>query len=223
VPLYFFIPPVYSLQVHDFSHVVGGMAYLVSCGVVMALGEANRRSMASLDLTNQELQQAVAEREKTEAALRMAHDELEQKIRERTAELESSTLQVRRLSASLLVLQDQERRRIAREHDSIGQSLVALSLNLTSLEPEAEQNHKIAVAVTQSTALILQISQEIRTISYLLHPPLLDEAGLEVALRWYVEGFSERSKIRVELDMPGDFGRLPPELEVAVLSNLAEP
>jgi signal transduction histidine kinase len=66
------------------------------------------------------------------------------------------------------------------------------------------------------------MNKEVRTVSYLLHPPLLDEAGLACALRWYVEGFSERSKIQVDLDIPEDFGRLPQELETAIFRTAQE-
>jgi two-component system, NarL family, sensor kinase len=70
--------------------------------------------------------------------------------------------------------------------------------------------------------LVEQVSLEIRTISHLLHPPLLDIAGLVSALRWYVDGFSERSKIKVDLDVPSDFGRLPDEVEIAIFRIVQE-
>ena len=74
----------------------------------------------------------------------------------------------------------------------------------------------------ESQKLSDDLSKEIRTLSYLLHPPLLDEAGLESALRWYVEGFSERSKIKVELELSSDLGRLPKELELVVFRVVQE-
>ena len=71
-------------------------------------------------------------------------------------------------------------------------------------------------------SLVDQVSREIRTISHLLHPPLLDVAGLASALRWYVDGFSERSHIKVDLEIPDDFGRLPDELEIAIFRIVQE-
>ena len=102
----------------------------------------------------------------------------------------------------LLRAQDEERRRIARDlHDSSGQILVAVQLNLTPIEEEARKmNADFAKGIQQSLDLVEQLSKELRTVSYLLHPPLLDEAGLPSALRWYVEGFAERSKINVQLE-----------------------
>jgi PAS domain S-box-containing protein len=131
---------------------------------------------------------------------------------------------LRELSARLLQLQDEERRRIARElHDSAGQFLVALNMNLTplqqnghGLDPEARK------AIDESLEIVKQLTNEVRTMSHLLHPPLLDEAGLSSAVRWYLEGFSERSKIRVELQIPEEVGRLPRDLETAVFRVVQE-
>jgi two-component system, NarL family, sensor kinase len=81
---------------------------------------------------------------------------------------------------------------------------------------------KTASAVTDSAALVADMTADIRTISYLLHPPLLDESGLSSALRWYIEGFAERSKIKVELKVPDDFGRLPSDLETAIFRVVQE-
>jgi signal transduction histidine kinase len=88
------------------------------------------------------------------------------------------------------------------------------------------QSHKLdsfaARAVAENAQLVEQVSREIRTISYLLHPPLLDIAGFASALRWYVDGFSERSHIKVELEIPTEFGRLPDELEIAIFRIVQE-
>lgn len=131
---------------------------------------------------------------------------------------------LRELSARLLQLQDEERRRIARElHDSAGQFLAALNMNLTplqqnghGLDPEARK------AIDESLEIVKQLTNEVRTMSHLLHPPLLDEAGLSSAVRWYLEGFSERSKIRVELQIPEEVGRLTRDLETAVFRVIQE-
>jgi PAS domain S-box-containing protein len=132
--------------------------------------------------------------------------------------------ELRNLSGRMLNLRDTERRRLARElHDSAGQLLVAATVNLSlfeehlgNVEPEA------ARFLSESNKLIAQALSEIRTISHLLHPPLLDEVGLTSALRWYVDGFSERSKIKVELRLPENLGRLRRELELAVFRIVQE-
>lgn len=131
---------------------------------------------------------------------------------------------LRELSARLLQLQDEERRRIARElHDSTGQMLAALNMNLI---PVAENAHgldpEVRKAIDESLQIVKELSNEVRTMSHLLHPPLLDEAGLLSTLRWYLEGFSERSKIRVQLQMPDEIGRLPRDLETAVFRIVQE-
>ncbi len=131
---------------------------------------------------------------------------------------------LRDLSARLMQIQDEERRRFARElHDSAGQLLAALSMNLTSLEAEENKaNPKTANLLKESLDLVSELSRDVRTISYLLHPPLLDELGLSSALRGYVDGFAERSKIKVDLEISRDFGRLPRELETAIFRVVQE-
>ncbi len=120
-------------------------------------------------------------------------------------------------------LQDDERRRIARElHDSVGQMLVALGMNLSTVKADLERLSKAISAVTDSASLVDDLNTEIRTISHLLHPPLLDEAGLASALRWYSDGFAQRSKIKVDLDLPGQFGRLSSELETTIFRVVQE-
>ncbi len=131
---------------------------------------------------------------------------------------------LRQLSGRLLHLQDQERRGIARElHDSTGQSLAALAMNLSRLQEMAfkfdSETQKI---VSDSLALAEQCSREVRTLSYLLHPPLLDELGLAAALRWYVDGFRGRSGIRVDLDLPPELGRLTPDIETTLFRIVQE-
>ncbi|MFZ0735249.1 MAG: PAS domain S-box protein [Candidatus Sulfotelmatobacter sp.] len=130
----------------------------------------------------------------------------------------------RELTGKLLHAQDEERRRIARElHDSAGQLIAALQMNLIPMETDAERlDPRFASVIRQSLDFIRQLSEELRTVSYLLHPPLLDEAGLPSALRWYVEGFSERSKIDVQLDLAPDLGRLSPDMEVTIFRIVQE-
>jgi PAS domain S-box-containing protein len=153
-----------------------------------------------------------------------ARDQLERRVDERTAELKSANESLRDLSVRLLKVQDEERRRLARElHDSVGQILAALSMNIAVVQ---EQAHKLdsggARAVSENAELLQQVSKEIRTMSHLLHPPLLEIAGIASALRWYVDGFAERSAIKVDLDLPDDFDRLSNELELAVFRIVQE-
>jgi PAS domain S-box-containing protein len=131
---------------------------------------------------------------------------------------------LRLLSGRLLQAQDEERRRIARElHDSAGQLLAALSMNLGPLESINGQMPAGAVKViSESLGLVNELSQELRTISHLLHPPLLDEIGLSSALRVYLEGFTERSKINVDFEFPDDFGRLSQDMETTIFRMVQE-
>lgn len=129
----------------------------------------------------------------------------------------------RDLSARLLRLQDDERRRVALDlHDSTAQYLAALTMSLDLVEKGAAaldaQSHG---ALERSRSLAAQCFEEVRTLAYELHPPLIDEAGLHSALRWYVAGFAERSGIRVDLRCD-DFGRLPGPIEVALFRVVQE-
>jgi PAS domain S-box-containing protein len=134
--------------------------------------------------------------------------------------LEEST---RKLGAHLLKSQDEERRRIARElHDSAGQTLVALSMNLDQLAMAGSLDEQQRGLLQDSTRLIEEIIKEVRTVSYLLHPPLLDEVGLGSALDWYVEGFEKRSGITTNLELPPDFGRLSQDAEIALFRIVQE-
>ncbi len=179
----------------------------------------------------------ITERKRTEQALRESEerlrtlaDGLETQVRVRTQELEQRNTEVlqqseqlRELSNRLLQTQDDERRRIARElHDSAGQIVTALGLNLASITHHLGQDPLIGKAVEESRELIQQLSKEIRTMSYLLHPPLLDENGLPEAIRWYMQGLTERSGLSIELSISENFGRLPGEFELAVFRIVQE-
>jgi signal transduction histidine kinase len=132
---------------------------------------------------------------------------------------EQAEASLRTLSVRLLELQDQERRKFSRElHDSLGQYLVGAKMNLAMLGKSVPDNPLIA----ECTKLLDQAMTETRTISHLLHPPLLDETGFASAARWYVEGFAKRSGIPTGLDMPEDLGRLPSSLELALFRVLQE-
>jgi signal transduction histidine kinase len=196
------ITSVHSFEVPTHAELVLILAFVFSSGLVIVMAESRR------------LQNEV---------LRKAQGELEARVQERTADLDSANDNLRELSARLLQLQDDERRRIARElHDSVGQMLAALNMNLSTVRADVERLAKTANALTDSENLVQQMSTEVRTISHLLHPPLLDEAGLASALRWYVDGFVLRSKIKVALDLPDDFGRLPRESETAIFRVVQE-
>src|ERR1700730_16408475 len=128
------------------------------------------------------------------------------------------------LSARLLQVQDEERRRIARElHDGVGQLLAAMSMNSSRVVNEKSNlTPDAARCAEENSNLIHQASAEIRTVSYLLHPPLLDELGLPSALRWYIEGFAERSKIAASAELPADLGRLPRDHELCLFRIVQE-
>jgi signal transduction histidine kinase len=126
---------------------------------------------------------------------------------------------LRTLTARLLQIQDEERRRFSRElHDSIGQYVAGVKMNLALLGKSVPANE----ALTEANELIDKAGAETRTISYLLHPPMLDEAGLTSAVKWYVDGFARRSGVKIEMDFPGDLGRLPTPIEIALFRVIQE-
>jgi PAS domain S-box-containing protein len=146
-----------------------------------------------------------------------------QELQRRNAEILKQTLQLRDLSQHLLQAQDEERRHIARElHDSAGQSLAALGIALSRLTKEAQSNPTVVQYVEDARQLVEHLTQEIRTTSYLLHPPLLDESGLSAALSWYVEGLSQRSSLEIYLKISEDIERLPREMEIAIFRLVQE-
>jgi signal transduction histidine kinase len=199
---FWFITPVHSFSIPDMPQLTGIFVFLLVASVIAIVGEMHRR--------------------RTEVLWKLQRD-LEVRVQERTAELETVNRSLGDLTGRLLHFQDEERRRIARElHDSVGQSLAALAMNLSSLGGDIERIAKAAGTVSDSVSLVDDVTKDIRTISYLLHPPLLDEAGLVSALRWYARGFSERSKIQVDLDLADDFERLPQDLEMAIFRLVQE-
>ena len=147
-----------------------------------------------------------------------------QELRRRNAEILQQSDQLRELSGRLMSIQDEERRRIARDlHDSAGQNLAALAMTVARIENEAKSDPtRLSETVKDARDLIEGLSQEIRTTSYLLHPPMLDEFGLSSALGCYLEGLQQRSGLSIELNIPSDFGRLAPEVELAIFRLVQE-
>jgi signal transduction histidine kinase len=199
---FWLLTPPYSFPAFSRAQVVDILVFLLFSAVVIVMGETRLRR---------------------EQALRTAQSELENAVRSRTEELDKTNQSLRELSARLLQLQDDERRRIARElHDSVGQTLAALGMNLAAVGSDIERLTETANRVNDSAALVQELSQEVRTISHLLHPPLLDEAGLASALRWYIDGFVQRSRIEVDLEFSTDLGRLARDSETAIFRTVQE-
>ena len=152
---------------------------------------------------------------------------LEQSIRDNAIELEKMvdrrTDELRRLSVRLMSAQDQERRRIARDlHDGLGQELAVAKMVLDK-NCFCTKHRNPQEACAQASSIIDRAIQQVRTMSHLLHPPLLDEVGLLSALTWYAEGLTKRSGIETLLDVqPPDFPRLAPEVETAVFRIVQE-
>jgi PAS domain S-box-containing protein len=147
-----------------------------------------------------------------------------QELQRRNAEILGQSELLRDLSGRLLITQDEERRRIARElHDSAGQVLAALSMDLSRLEDDVQRNpDRLTKGIKDAQDRLQLLSQEIRTTSYLLHPPLLDEVGLSSALQWYIEGLAERSGLDIRLSVADDLERLSPEMELTIFRLVQE-
>ncbi len=171
-----------------------------------------------------EINTDITGRVKAEEELRRVVQDLERTVVSRTRDLEKRNDQLKELSGRLLRAQDDERRRVARElHDGIGQLLSAMNMNTTQLAAEGDKLSPAATRVIEeNAALIEQATNDIRTMSHLLHPPLLDEIGLESALKWYVEGFGRRSKITIGLRLDGDMARLPRDAELCFFRIVQE-
>jgi signal transduction histidine kinase len=197
-----FVQPMHSLSVPDSPQLASFLAFLLASAAILIIGEMSRRNIA---------------------ALRGAQEDLETRVALRTKELDKANQSLHDLTGRLLHFQDEERRRIARElHDSVGQTLAALAMNLSRVGADIQRLAKTAAAVEDSEALVKGMTKDIRTISYLLHPPLLDEAGLASALQCYIDGLKGRSEIRIELEVPDDFERLPRDLETAIFRVVQE-
>jgi len=137
--------------------------------------------------------------------------------------LSESERSLRKLSTHLLRSQDEERRRIGRDlHDSLGQGLVALKMSLDSLAETAPPETDTSSRLAECRRVAENAIQELRTISYLMYPPMLDELGLKAASAWYIDGFSQRSQIATTLDVSQDFARFSSDVEVTMFRVLQE-
>ena len=159
-----------------------------------------------------------------ETQLRISQAELERRVQERTQELFNASQELRELSARILQAQDEERRRIARElHDGAGQLLAALGMEASNLASERDRlSTRAAVSLSNIESFVAQMTKDIRTMSHLLYPPLLDEVGLQSALTEYVNGFAERSGIQVSLDLPAAIDRLDRDYELSLFRIVQE-
>jgi len=201
---YWIIPPIYSLQILSKAQAVGIVTFLCVSAALVAMGEAHRHA-------RDELQKS--------------HDELEMRMTERTGELEAVRGSLRKLTGHLLQLRDNEQRKLARElHDSVGQVLVAANINMSFVEAEAAKlSARAAAAISEAIILIQQTITGVRSASYLLHPPLLDDAGLTSALRAYADGVTSRTNLEIDLIFsPEDLGRLTHDLEITIFRVVQE-
>ena len=145
-------------------------------------------------------------------------------LHRKTQQLELLNNELRRLSTSVIAAQDEERRRIARDlHDGLGQELVAAKMILTSIGPVTRNGVSVAPEFADVCSIMDRAIQQVRSISHLLHPPMLDEVGLQSAVLWYVEGLAKRSGIEMSFDVqPADFPRLAPDVERTVFRIIQE-
>jgi signal transduction histidine kinase len=203
----------FSLQTRsDLAYAVG---YLLVAATIIVLADRSRRALVQVEAARHTLEQKVDERTRE---LQIALSKLQREMKVR-AEAEESR---RRLSARMLNLQDEERRRIARElHDSMGQTLAALKMTVSPLASEAPIGSQTLKHLEDALALIDEAIRETRTLSHLLHPPMLDELGFASAASWYVTGFAQRSGIEINLEMAEE-QRFPEATELTLFRVLQE-
>jgi signal transduction histidine kinase len=191
--------------------------------LVVHLGMSAGRKSAHIRQINEQLKLEIRTRTDAQEQLSRAHSELEVRVQERTAELAAANESLQELTGKLFRLQDEERRRLARElHDGATQNLIALAMNMASLRKGAGSGDHQKELMNDSIRLIQESIRELRTTSHLLHPPLIDEMGLPVTLRSYVEGFEARSGIRVALTLDPHLPRLEHDVELAIFRIVQE-
>jgi len=234
---YWFVDPRHSLSLIRPAEIHGIAGFFLVAGTLMALGETNRRKRTRLNRTIVALTAEAGERKRAEGELERARDQLENRVVERTTELSQALArlqseivvrkkaeeQLRQLSVRLMTLQDEERRRIARDlHDTAGQTLAAIKMASASVERQVANRPEAVRLLNQLNSLTEEALQEIRTTSYLLHPPLLDESGIASAARWFVEGFRKRSGIQARFEVGGAFDRPTRNCELVLFRVLQE-
>lgn len=234
---YWFVDPRHSLLLITKSDIHAIVACFFVSAVLITLGETNRRKQLRLNQTIDALTTEALERQRAEERLRHAHEELELRVEDRTVELSRALIrlesaisisekkeeQLRSLSLRLMTLQDEERRRIARElHDTTGQTLAAIKMSVALIRQKHAANPDLIRLTDDLNALADEALQEVRTTSYLLHPPLLDEAGIASAARWFADGFARRSGIQLDCDIPEKMQRPPRDCELVLFRVLQE-
>lgn len=211
-------------------HKDGSIFWIASRGSVIRKPDGTTTGMAGIAIDITERKKIEEKILKSEEKYRRLAESLDAEVRARTSELELRNAEILRqsealrdLSANLLQTQDEERRRIARElHDSAGQVLSALGMSLASMSRSAQDPSRFSRDAAESQKLVQQLTQEIRTMSYLLHPPLLDECGLAEALRWYIDGIKQRSGLDTRLNISEELGRLTAETELVIFRLVQE-
>jgi signal transduction histidine kinase len=187
------------------ARIMTGLAEFTACALRLTRQSETRRT------ARVEGEKKIAAHKRTEATLRKTQASME-------VDITAHAAQLRQLSASLLKAQDEERRHLARElHDSAGQYLAGIQMNLSALlRTNSGLEDAARARLADSLDMAKVCTSEIRTMSYLLHPPLLDEMGLGSAIAWYAEGFAQRSGIRVDVEIPETLQRLPSEIETTL-------
>ncbi len=208
------------LKFESRSDLAYSAGFLLVSGIIILLAERSRRALLQVEAARQTLEEKVDERTR-ELQVALANLQAEIKVR---AEAEEAR---RRLSARMLNVQDEERRRIARElHDSIGQTLAALKMTVSTLSERTSATAQSSPAISKCwddvNSLIDEAIRETRTISHLLHPPMLDEIGFAASASWYVTGFARRSGIEVQLELPDEQPRFTESMDLTLFRALQE-
>jgi signal transduction histidine kinase len=234
---YWFMDPPHSFAVIQTSEIHATIGFFLVSAVLIGLGGANRNKQLRLNETIDALTREAGERQRVDQDLRKAHDHLEARVLQRTAELskaldrlqseisvrQQAESDLRQLSTRLMTLQDEERRRIARDlHDTVGQTLAAVKMSIALIRQVKGSPTALQPLIDDLNALADEALQEVRTTSYLLHPPLLDEAGIAPAARWFVDGFARRSGLHIECDIPQNMDRPSRDRELVLFRILQE-